>query len=117
MTDDLAGELDDVIADETLEEFQEMEGMPSDSGDEDEDFIDRLMAETGDGPIDQYQSHALNPEGRDDRAQAIRGWTGLFRKGLNKAVIDILFGHAREAWNRALKPVVKGGDGGDRANN
>lgn len=50
-----------------------------------------LKAPTGDGSIEDYQEHVLNPDHSKGIAQMLRGFTGL-AGNLNLAILDITFG-------------------------
>jgi len=53
-----------------------------------------LMADTGEGNVEDYTDHVLNPTHSMGLARAIRGATGMFGS-LNKAGIDVAFGLAQ----------------------
>lgn len=62
-----------------------------------------LRAETGEGSIEEYMDHPMNPNRSRALAQLLRGFTGLFGS-LRLAIIDIALGALNFAKER--KQVV-----------
>ena len=83
---------------EQMEQPEAMENESSSSGAQPgfriSDFlpnIDFILAETGDGSIEDYISHPLNFKHSKGIAQMLRGFTGICGS-LNYAIIDITLG-------------------------
>ena len=63
---------------------------------------DVLKTPTGGGSVQQYIEHPLNVPRSEGIAQTIRGVTG-FLGDTSYAIVDILFGLIRFAWERRAK--------------
>ena len=65
---------------------------------------DILKTPTGSGSVESYLEHPLNVPRSSGIAQVVRGVTG-FLGDTTYAVVDILFGLLRFAWERRSKNV------------
>lgn len=81
-----AEELEDKIIDETISPASH--GLRMGDLLPDMSFI---LAPTGDGPIENYVDHVMNPHGSRGTARILRGATGMLGS-LNYAIIDIALG-------------------------
>ncbi|MBE6033879.1 MAG: hypothetical protein E7222_04180 [Clostridiales bacterium] len=84
---------------ETLEQPEPLESETSSGAESSPQFrmqdflpnIDFILAETGEGSIEDYINHPLNFKGSKGIAQMLRGFTGICGT-LNYAIIDITLG-------------------------
>jgi len=64
---------------------------------QDKGILERIItADTGDKPLEEYNTHALNYDGDDSTSRIIRGTEGIVGS-LDKAVVDILVGIFQKA--------------------